>query len=57
MNRCSLSVKVSVKFWVKPYLDLLTLISMVFITEPDYPKVASFIGRYGIKKELVFKRI
>ncbi|ELY2772939.1 hypothetical protein C5952_17565 [Cronobacter sakazakii] len=45
-----LSVEVKARWWVPLYIRMLTQLCILMRCEPDYPKVAAFIAKYGISQ-------
>jgi len=49
MKYLTYTVDVKVRWWIlNPYIEVMSILSMMFGIEPDYDKMASFIGKYCI---------
>lgn len=49
----TMTLRVTMRWWVYPYLYALTFLSFVAGYKPDDGKVASFIANKGIKMKVV----
>ncbi len=49
LKSLSLTVSVSVRWWVAPYIRTLGFVAMVMGTEPDWARLESLIARKGVK--------
>lgn len=45
----TITVSVSVRWWVAPYIRTLGFVAMVMGTEPDWARLESLITRRGIR--------
>jgi len=45
----TIRIRVSVRWWVLPYLHALVFVAWVMGTEPDYEKLNQFIARRGVR--------
>lgn len=52
MSKCTLHLKVHVRWWVKPYLSTLAMVAWISGRTPDVQKVGEFIARRGIRLEV-----
>lgn len=44
-----LTVTVTLRWWVKGYLQSCVLFAMLFGMSPDAPKIVNFVMRHGVK--------
>ena len=45
----TINLRVSVKWWVRHYVALVSLFATLHGMEPDHDKIGRFIARHGIK--------
>ena len=52
MNKLNIQFKVSVRWWVKPYIQSIALFAVLTRQQPDVDRISKFIARNGIKLEV-----
>jgi hypothetical protein len=52
MSMCTIKIKVHIRWWVKPYLQSLSLLHRLFGYSPDPHKIGAFIADRGTRVEL-----
>lgn len=53
MATCKLLVEFRTRWWMSVYLKTLTLMCLMMRCEPDYQKVAAFIGKHGMSMKVI----
>lgn len=52
MSSDSIQIKVSVRWWVKHYIQSIALFAVLTRQQPDVNRISKFIARKGIKLEI-----